>query len=188
MTIRRPVLLCCLLLPLPAAAAVHGVAPPFSAAQHVQAVPGGQSGESDTADIDTGSPRSVAVMPFANVSQDANDDWIGDGIAETVTADLESLGGDMVVIGRDAVASALSGDVSASPDTAAARLGRDVGARWVVTGGYQRVGHLLRITARLIDARTGVAVETLTADGDAGRALRPAGPDRRDAGRRTRRR
>ena len=165
MTIRRPVLLCCLLLPLPAAAAVHGVAPPFSAAQHVQAVPGGQSGESDTADIDTGSPRSVAVMPFANVSQDANDDWIGDGIAETVTADLESLGGDMVVIGRDAVASALSGDVSASPDTAAARLGRDVGARWVVTGGYQRVGHLLRITARLIDARTGVAVETLTADG-----------------------
>ena len=109
--------------------------------------------------------RPVAVVPFSNISQDADDDWIGNGIAETVAADLESLG-EMVVIGRAVVASVLGEGAPAVPDTAsAARLGRNVGARWVVTGGYQRVGQRLRITARLVDARTGLVAETLTADG-----------------------
>ena len=166
MTIRRPVLLCCLLLlPAGAAAAVHGVQPPFSVMPAAQAAPTGQSAEGATAAVDRGPARSVAVVPFSNISRDAADDWIGDGIAETVAADLESLG-NMVVIGREAVASALGAGALASPDAAAAtRLGRDLGAGWVVTGGYQRVGQRLRITARLVDVRTGVVAETLIADG-----------------------
>ena len=166
MTIRRPVLLSCLLLlPAGAAAAVHGVPPPFSVMPAAQAAPTGQSGEGATAAVDRGPARSVAVVPFSNISRDAADDWIGDGIAETVAADLESLG-NMVVIGREAVASALGAGALASPDAAAAtRLGRDLGAGWVVTGGYQRVGQRLRITARLVDVRTGVVAETLIADG-----------------------
>ena len=151
MIIRRPVLLSCLLLlPAAAAAAVHGVPPPFSAMPGAQAAPAGQSGEGATAAVDRGPARSVVVVPFSNISRDAADDWIGDGIAETVAADLESLG-TMVVIGRDAAA--------------ATRLGRDLGVGWVVTGGYQRVGQRLRITARLVDARTGLVAETLTTDG-----------------------
>ena len=168
MTIRRPVLLSCLLLlPAGAAAAVHGVPPPFSVMPAAQAAPTGQSGEGATAAVDRGPARSVAVVPFSNISRDAADDWIGDGIAETVAADLESLG-NMVVIGREAVASALGAGALASPDADAAvatRLGRDLGAGWVVTGGYQRVGQRLRITARLVDAQTGVVAETLIADG-----------------------
>ena len=164
MTIRRPVLLSCVLL-LPAAAGVRGVPLPFSAMPAAQAARAGQSGEAETGEVEPGPARSVAVVPFSNISRDAADDWIGDGIAETVAADLELLG-KMVVIGREAVASAFGDGIPASPDLAAvARLGRDLGAGWVVTGGYQRVGQLLRITARLVDVRTGRIAETFTTDG-----------------------
>ena len=164
MTIRWSVLLLGLLLPAAAGAAVHGP-PLFSALPAAQSAPAGQSGLVGTDAVTLGPARSVAVVPFSNISQDAADDWIGDGIAETVAADLESLGG-LVVIGRAAVVSALGGGVPASPDrAAAARLGQHVGAGWVVTGGYQRIGQLVRITARLVDTRTGMVAQSLTADG-----------------------
>ena len=109
--------------------------------------------------------QSVLVARFSNISQDPADDWIGDGIAETVAADLEAIG-NLTVVGRDAVAAPSGDGTSALPDTAtAARLAQEAGARWVVIGGYQRVGSMLRITARLVDAATGVVAETLTADG-----------------------
>ena len=166
MTIRWPVLLSCLLLlPAAAAAVVHGVSPPFSAMVDAQSAPVGQSGVGDTDEVDPGPPHSVAVVPFSNISRDAGDDWIGDWIAETVTADLESLG-NVVVISWDADGSALGEGASASHDlAAAARLGRSVGTRWVVTGGYQRVDRLLRIIVRLVDVQTGLIAETLTTDG-----------------------
>ena len=168
MTIRWFVPLSCLLLLTLATstpAAVRQLPPPFSATLAAQAVPAGGSGEGETDAAALAPSRSVAVMPFSNISKDAADDWIGDGIAETVGADLESLG-DMVVFGRAMVASALGDGVPASPDAAAAaRLGRDLGAGWVVTGGYQRLGQMLRITARLVDARTGLVAGSLTADG-----------------------
>ena len=69
------------------------------------------------------------------------------------------------------------------PDAVARRravLGRALGARWIVTGGYQRLGGRLRITARLVDVTTGAvrrAVVTRTASTRQGD--RPAGSDRR---------
>ena len=166
MTIRWPVFLSCLLLlPGAAALAAHVVPRPFSTRAAPQSVPVGQSGEGETDEVDQGHARSVAVVPFVNISRDAADDWIGDGIAATVAADLESVG-TIVVIHRDAVASALVAGASASPDAAAAtRLGRELGVGWIVTGGYQRAGQRLRITARLVDARTGLVAEALTTDG-----------------------
>ena len=160
-------LFCLLLLALATSgtAAARQSPAPSSAPPAAQQVPvsGSGEGEGDVADLPPA--RSVAVMPFSNISKDAADDWIGDGIAETVGADLESLD-DMVVIGREMVSSALDEGVPALPDaTAAARLGRDLGVGWVVTGGYQRVGQMLRITARLVDAVTGRVAGTLTADG-----------------------
>ena len=166
MTIRWPALACLLLLtPAGATAAMHGVPPPFSARLTAQSAPAGQSGEGEPDGVDPRRARSVSVVPFSNISQNAADDWIGDGIAETVAADLEALG-DVVVIGRAAVAPVLGEGVPASPDAAAAaRLGRSLGAEWVITRGYERRGQLLRITARLVDARTGLVAKILTADG-----------------------
>jgi TolB-like protein len=107
----------------------------------------------------------LAVLPFSNISQDAADDWIGDGFADTVAAELASLA-DLVVVGPAAVTSAVTAEPLAPIDpSAAARVGRALGARWVVNGGYQRVGPLLRVTSRLVDTRTGEVVDTLTADG-----------------------
>ena len=109
--------------------------------------------------------RSVAVIPFANISRDEADDWIGDGIAETVRADLELLG-DLTVIAQERVRAAAgrSGDAELDDVTVTA-LGRELGVRWVVTGGYQRLGSQLRITARLVDMTSGLVASTVKADG-----------------------
>ena len=135
----------------------------------VNAVPIGQDregqGEGETDDTGALPDGTFAVVPFTNISRDVSDDWMGDGFAETVAADLAgSLGAR--VVGRDRVTAALRGDASVPIDsTDATRLGRRLGVRWVVTGGYQRVGQQLRITARLVDARTGDVADTLTVDG-----------------------
>ncbi len=128
-----------------------------------QEVPAGASGQEF---VPTERPDGTfAVLRFINISRDEADDWLGDGFAETVAADLAALPG-MSVVGRDQVASALTGGPGEALDASAAtRLGRSVGANWVVTGGFQRVGERLRITARLLDAGTGSVTDSVTADG-----------------------
>ena len=44
-------------------------------------------------------------------------------------------------------------------------LSRRLGAAWLVTGGYQHLGYLLRITGRVVDVRTGVVTSTVKVDG-----------------------
>ncbi len=47
----------------------------------------------------------------------------------------------------------------------AARVGRDVGAKFIVGGGYQRVGEMLRITARAVEVESGEIIKTVKIDG-----------------------
>ena len=115
-------------------------------------------------------PGTVAVAPFVNISAQSSDDWIGAGIAETVAADLERLDA-VSVIGREAFAARADG--AAMPSTAdvgtaedvARQVSRQLGAAWLVTGGYQRLGDQLRITARIIDTETGAVSATAKVDG-----------------------
>ena len=118
---------------------------------------------------DTGSlpmrSQTVAVVPFANISGQASDDWIGAGIAETVTADLERAGV-LTVVRREAVleeARRQGADLPAADD--AERLARELGINWLVSGGYQRLGDRLRITARILDVATGAVSRTVKIDG-----------------------
>ena len=53
-----------------------------------------------------GVENSVAVMTFANITREPADDWIGTGIAETVSSDLKNIHG-LTVIGRARVFDAL---------------------------------------------------------------------------------
>ena len=46
--------------------------------------------------------KSLAVMSFVNITGNAADDWLGVGIAETVTADLKRIEG-LTVIGRERI-------------------------------------------------------------------------------------
>ena len=140
---------------------------PATGAPSGQVAPVGPSGQraGATTTVDTVSDGTFVVLPFINISRNAEDAWLGEGFAETVAADLAA-SPNVSVVGMDRLQSALSGGAGAPLDAAAAtQLGHDVGARWVVTGGYQRVGERLRITARLLDARTGVIADSVTADG-----------------------
>ena len=112
--------------------------------------------------------QTIGVMPFANISRAAEDQWIGAGIAETLRADLQNTPGiDVLDLGtvRQAVRSgtALSGDIL--DDVAALQIGRERRATWLIAGGYQRVGDHLRITARLLEVATGDVFHTVRVDG-----------------------
>ena len=89
---------------------------------------------------------TFAVSPFSNITGAAEDDWMGAGIAETIAADLTSISQVPVV---------------QSPSANAV-----VGARWMVTGGYRRLGSRLRITARITDVSTNTIVHSAQVDGD----------------------
>ena len=106
-------------------------------------------------------PRSVAVLPFTNISRSPADAWLSRGIAETVTADLRERPG-LSVIGPEQLWDGGWVDLGA---VLAVDLGRQLGARWLVRGGYQRVGERIRITARLIDARDGTLIQSVKVDG-----------------------
>ena len=124
--------------------------------------------------VTAGGTDTVAIVPFANISAEPSDDWIGAGIAETLSADFERL--DTVrVIGRgtlDAGLRASGIDLSAAGGEESARAaheaGRRLGAAWLVEGAYQRVGDRMRITARLIETATGAVAAGSKADGDVG--------------------
>ena len=110
--------------------------------------------------------RSVAVMTFANITREAVDDWIGTGIAETVSSDLKNIHG-LTIIGRARVYDALrnlSTDAHLN-DALAIDIGRRLGATWILVGGYQRLGTSVRITANVVEVATGAVKRTVKVDG-----------------------
>jgi non-specific serine/threonine protein kinase len=124
---------------------------------------------SDTAAIEFPKlENAVAIMTFSNITKEPADDWIGSGIAETVTADLKHIRG-IAVIGRERMFEVLKnlgvGSLSDFDDAFAIDLGRRLGAAWLIGGGYQRIGDMIRITARFIDVDTGAVVKTVKIDG-----------------------
>jgi serine/threonine protein kinase/tetratricopeptide (TPR) repeat protein len=111
--------------------------------------------------------RLIAIMTFANLTREAADDWIGEGIAETVTSDLKNVAG-LSVIGRTQIFELLK-QVAAGRDASDHRLaidiGRRLGAWWVVTGAYQRIGPRIRITVQVTEVLTASLIKTLKIDG-----------------------
>ena len=112
--------------------------------------------------------NAVAVIPFSNITREPSDDWIGSGIAETVTADLKSISG-LVVIGRERVFDAMrslgSSDAGSVDERVSTDVGRKLRATWLVSGGYQRLGDSIRITARAVEVATGTVALTVKIDG-----------------------
>ncbi len=115
-------------------------------------------------------PTALALLPFVNLTGRAEDDWIGDGIRETVASELARVVG-VTVVGREPLAEAtrrLAGAVGESENERALRLARRVGARWVVTGAVQRAGETVRATGKLLDATSGATLGALKEDGELG--------------------
>ena len=105
---------------------------------------------------------SIAVGPFVNISGRSSDDWIGYGIAETVSADLQQWT-TLSVVGRDVVDEEFSHSAVGPDDLerVARELSQTLGARWLIVGGYQRINDQVRITARVLETDTG-RIETVT--------------------------
>ena len=119
-----------------------------------------------TVHVETGE-RTIAVLTFTNVTGDAADDWIGTGIAETVTADLKNVH-DVTVIGRAQVFEQIknaNAETGRSGDSLAIEIGRRLGAWWIVSGAYQRIGERIRITAQLVEVLNGRLIRTVKIDG-----------------------
>ena len=114
------------------------------------------------------SARRVAVMTFSNLTQEPADDWIGSGIAETVTSDLKNVPG-LEVVGRaqvfDALKTLRTSEREWLDDRAAIEIGRRLGATWVISGAFQRRGEAIRITAEFVEVDTGTLLKTVKLDG-----------------------
>lgn len=113
--------------------------------------------------------NALAVMTFANITGEPKDEWIGSGIAETVTSDLKKVRG-LSVIGRERTFEVLkdlsTGQLTDFDETVAIDIGRRLAASWILGGGYQRIGEMIRITARVIDVNTGEVIRTVKIDGN----------------------
>lgn len=96
---------------------------------------------------------ALAVLPFTDNSPGGGHGYLGDGIAETLINGLSRLEDLRVVARTSAFGARELGDVR--------EIGRLLGVGSVVEGTITRVGTRVRITANLIDARTG---ESLWAD------------------------
>jgi adenylate cyclase len=100
---------------------------------------------------------SIAVLPFANLSGDPADDYFGDGLAEELLNALSSIDGLKVAARTSAFAfRGTNTDVRAIGDT--------LRVATVVEGSVRRTPDRLRISAQLIDARSGFRLWSETYD------------------------
>ena len=103
---------------------------------------------------------SVAVLPFADLSQERTSEYFGDGIAETLIGALSSVSG-LDVAARTSAFSFRGKNVDAR------EIGRQLGVASVLEGSVQRAGDRLRISARLVKASTGTNLWSETFDRNA---------------------
>jgi len=94
------------------------------------------------------SPRSIAVLPFENLSADPANAYFASGIQETILAQLASIG-DLRVVSRSSTAAY----DSRPADLAAVARELDVGS--VLEGNVQKSGDEVLINVRLIDPANG---------------------------------
>ncbi|MHB1142379.1 MAG: winged helix-turn-helix domain-containing tetratricopeptide repeat protein [Sulfuricaulis sp.] len=111
-----------------------------------------------TADI------SIAVLPFANISGNPDQDYIANGVTEDVITDLSRLSR-LLVISRSSVLG------YAGTKTSAETVRRELGVRYVLTGSVRKSGEHIRITAQLTDATSNVQIWAERFDRTAGELI-----------------
>jgi TolB-like protein/class 3 adenylate cyclase/cytochrome c-type biogenesis protein CcmH/NrfG len=104
---------------------------------------------------------SIAVLPFTNMSDDPEQEYFSDGITEDIITELSRFRS-LLVIARHS-SFAFKGK---SPTVQ--QVGRELGVEYVLEGSVRRAGNRVRITAQLIDARTGGHIWAERLDRDMG--------------------
>jgi len=91
---------------------------------------------------------SIAVLPFQNMSGDPEQDYFADGIVEEIITALSRFR-QLFVIARNSSFTYKGRAVDVK------EVGRELGVRYVLEGSVRRAANRVRITAQLIDAKTG---------------------------------
>ncbi len=91
---------------------------------------------------------SIAVLPFTNMSGDAEQEYFSDGMTEDLITDLSKISA-LFVIARNSSFAYKGKSVKVQ------EIGRDLGVRFVLEGSIRKSGNRVRITAQLIDAESG---------------------------------
>jgi adenylate cyclase len=91
---------------------------------------------------------SIAVLPFLNLSGDAQQEYFTDGMTEDIITELSRFS-ELLVIARNSTFQYKGKAVDIR------QTGRELGARYVLEGSIRRTGDRVRINAQLIDAVTG---------------------------------
>lgn len=91
---------------------------------------------------------SIAVLPFANLSGDPEQEWFSNGITEDITTTLSRISG-LLVIGRYSTMDYKGELIDVR------RIGQELGVQYVLEGSVRKAGNRIRVTAQLVDATTG---------------------------------
>src|SRR5262249_22045839 len=91
---------------------------------------------------------SIAVLPFANISADREQEYFADGMTEDLITELSRFRS-LFVIARNSTFPYKGKSVDVR------EVGRDLGVRYVVEGSVRRAGDRIRVTAQLIEAEAG---------------------------------
>jgi TolB-like protein/class 3 adenylate cyclase len=105
-------------------------------------------------------PRlSIVVLPFANLSNDPEQQYFADGITEDLTTDLSRIP-DMIVISRNTAFTFQNKRVDTK------QIGRELCVRYVLEESVRRSGNRVRVNAQLIDADADAHLWAERFDGD----------------------
>ena len=104
--------------------------------------------QGDLSGVAPASKPSIAVLPFVNMSGDAEQQYFSDGITEDIITELSQFRS-LFVIARNS--SFQYRDKAAD----IRRIARELGVQYIVEGSVRKAGNNVRITAQLIDAATG---------------------------------
>jgi TolB-like protein/DNA-binding winged helix-turn-helix (wHTH) protein len=92
---------------------------------------------------------SIVVLPFANLSGDASQDYFADGISDSLISDLVRALPGMPVVSRDTAFTYRSRNADAR------QIRRELGARYLLEGSVVPEGARVRVNARLVETKEG---------------------------------
>ncbi len=101
---------------------------------------------------------SVVVMPFDNLSGEADQSYFADAVVEEITATLSRIR-DFFVIARNSAFAYKGRSIDVR------QVGRELGVRYAVEGSVRRVGERVRITAQLVETESGNHIWSTKIDG-----------------------
>lgn len=107
-----------------------------------------EAGSDEAEDLALPKKPAIAVLPFDNLAGDPDQEYFADGITEDLITQLSRIDWLMVISQRSTAA--YKGQAVDSQ-----RIGRELGAHFVVSGSVRKAGDTVRVTAQLVDAESG---------------------------------